>query len=102
MLNLNNDNFELETKEGNVILDFWAEWCGPCRMLGPVFESLSEEMSDFKFAKINVDESQELAGKFGVRSIPTVVFLRDGGEIDRFVGALPKDSLKLKIEEVFK
>jgi len=71
-------------------------------MLGPVFEALGEEMKDYKFTKVNVDENQELAGKYGVRGIPTMIFLRDGEEVDRVVGALPKEALKAKIEKIFK
>ncbi|NQU98821.1 thioredoxin [Candidatus Woesearchaeota archaeon] len=102
MIHLTKENFDAETKEGKVIIDFWAEWCGPCRMLGPVFEALGEEMKDYKFTKVNVDENQELAGKYGVRGIPTMIFLRDGEEVDRVVGALPKEALKAKIEKIFK
>lgn len=101
MLELNSINFETETKNGNVIVDFWAEWCGPCKMLGPVFKELSEEMTDVKFAKVDVDENQELAAKAAVRGIPTLVLYKNGAEVSRIVGFLPKDQLKAKIQESF-
>jgi thioredoxin 1 len=102
MLHLNNENFESEIKKGKVIVDFWAEWCGPCKMLGPIFETLSTEMTDIKFAKVNVDEQDELAGKHEIRGIPAMICFKDGVKIDMIVGALPKEMLKAKIEEVFK
>ncbi|MFT4261562.1 MAG: thioredoxin [Candidatus Woesearchaeota archaeon] len=101
MIELNSNNFEKETTSGQVIVDFWAEWCGPCKMLGPIYNELSTEMDGIKFAKVNVDENQELSAKAAVRGIPTMVLYRDGKEISRIVGFLPKDQLKSKIEEAF-
>jgi len=101
MLHLNNENFESEIKEGKVIVDFWAEWCGPCRMVGPVFEGLSEEMTDIKFAKCDVDANQDLSAKYEIRGIPAMICFKDGEKVSMIVGALPKDSLKAKIEEAF-
>ena len=83
-----------------VLVDFWAEWCGPCRMVGPVVEQLSQTMSDkIKVAKLNVDENQEIAMRYGVRSIPSLLLFKAGKEIARTVGAAPKEAYQKFIEE---
>jgi len=83
-----------------VLVDFWAEWCGPCRMVGPAVEQLSKTMSDkIKIAKLNVDENQEIAVKYGVRSIPSLLLFKAGKEIARTVGAAPKEAYQKFIEE---
>jgi thioredoxin 1 len=83
-----------------VLVDFWAEWCGPCRMVGPAVEQLSQTMGDkIKIAKLNVDENQEIAVKYGVRSIPSLLLFKDGKEIARTVGAAPKEAYQKFIEE---
>ena len=87
-------NFEKETQvAGPVIVDFWAPWCNPCRMLAPVLEDLAKDKPDVKVCKVNIDEEQALAERFGVMSIPTVVCLLDGVEKSRSVGLMPKDKL---------
>lgn len=101
MKKLNTENFKDETKEGKVIVDFWAEWCGPCKQLGPIFKDLSEEIEGVTFAKVNVDEQGEVAQEFKVRGIPTMVLFENGKEVDRIVGFVPKESLKQKIEKAF-
>lgn len=73
-----------------VLLDFWASWCGPCRMVGPILDEIAAERSDIKVCKVNVDEQQALAAQFGVMSIPTLVVIKNGQEVNRSVGALPK------------
>jgi len=97
------DNFEQEVlkSEKPVVIDFWAEWCGPCRMFGPDFEDCALEMADdAKFVKINVDESMTLAQKFKVMSIPTVAIVKDGAPVAKKVGALSKKELAEMVKAV--
>jgi thioredoxin 1 len=103
MLELNKDNFEKEVKKSDtpVIVDFWASWCGPCMNLAPIFEEISKGYKGkLKFAKVNVEENQELAGEFSVRGIPCLIVFNKGEEVERIVGALPKDSLKEQIDGI--
>jgi thioredoxin 1 len=86
---------EVTSAKGKVIVDFWAPWCGPCRMVGPELEKLSAEVGDaVKIVKMNVDENPQTAGKFGVMSIPTLILFTDGKLVTQLVGARPKDELK--------
>ncbi len=85
------DNFASETSNGVSLIDFWAEWCGPCRMMSPIIDDLAKEYEGrVKIGKINVDEEMELAENFGVSSIPTLVIMKDGHEVKRFVGLTQK------------
>ncbi len=103
MLELNKTNFEKEINENSfLILDAWASWCAPCRAMSPIFEELSKEMKNIKFAKLNVDENTEIASKLGIMSIPTFIIFKDGSEVDRIIGANSKAVMKSKIETIIK
>jgi thioredoxin len=95
---LTDANFRSTIASGAFVVDFWAAWCGPCRMIAPVIEQLARERSDVRFAKLNVDANPRTAGDFRVQSIPLLVFFRDGTEVGRLVGAVPKPQIEAAIE----
>ena len=96
IVNINENNFEKEVVKSSLpcLIDFWAEWCGPCKNLAPILEEISDELKEkVKIGKINIDDNQELAAKFSIRSIPTMILFKDGNSIDTKVGLPPKKEL---------
>jgi thioredoxin 1 len=102
ILTLTDADFDAQVKaQPLIVVDFWAEWCGPCRMVAPVLEELANEYSDrLTVGKVNVDENRQTAARFGVRSIPTLMFFRDGSRVDQVIGAHPKATIKAKIDQL--
>ncbi len=94
-IKVTNDNFETVVLQTNkpVLIDFYAAWCGPCRMVSPLVDEIAEENSDYQICKVDVDEAPELAQKFGVMSIPTLVVWKDGKVVTQNVGAVPKNTI---------
>ncbi len=102
VINLNKNNFETEVikSKGVVLVDFYAQWCGPCKMTGPILEQLAEEVENVKFTKVDVDQNQELSSRYQVFSIPTFFIFKDGQVINQFVGALGKEGFLAEINKV--
>ena len=94
-ITITNANFEEEVIKSDkpVLLDFWATWCGPCMMLGPIVKEIADERSDIKVGKVNVDDEPALANMFGIQSIPTLVYFKDGKAVDNSVGYVPKEKI---------
>lgn len=101
-LNLANFEEEVLKSEGLILVDFWAEWCGPCKMMGPILEELAKEFEgkSIKIAKCNVDDNNELAQKYEIMSIPAFKVFKNGNVIDEWVGAQPKEALKQRLEKL--
>ena len=102
VLEFTDQNFESEVLQSNspVVVDFWAEWCGPCKAIAPVIDELSEEyLNRVKFGKVNVDFNQQTAMKYGIRSIPSLLFINNGSVVNQIIGSVPKDSIIKILEE---
>ncbi len=99
-LTLTTDNHDETIKDGIVLIDFWAQWCGPCRMFAPVYEQASDQHTDITFAKVDTEQERELAGRYGIRSIPTLVIYRDGIPVFGQPGAVPANVLEDLISQV--
>jgi thioredoxin 1 len=99
-MELTDNNFKDETKEGLVLVDFWAPWCGPCRMVSPVIEDLAKDyQGKVKVGKVNVDDNQQTAMSFRVMSIPTVILFKDGQPVETMIGAMPKGNYQARLEK---
>ena len=98
IIKVTNDNFnEIKDSKYTVLIDFYADWCGPCRMLGPVLDEIASEKNDIAIGKVNVDNDRELANSFGIRSIPTMIIFKNGVEVDRMVGFFNKDNILARL-----
>ena len=101
-LQITDDSFrELITGDKPVVIDFWAEWCGPCRMLGPIIEELAEQYEDNAIiGKMNVDENDEIPAEYGIRNIPSVLFFKNGELVDKYIGVAAKNLLEEKLKAI--
>jgi thioredoxin 1 len=100
-IELNNNNFEATVKDGVSLVDFWAPWCGPCRMIAPVIEELANDFDGkANICKVNTDDEQDLAVKFGIRSIPTILFMKNGELVDTITGASSKEAITEKLNKL--
>jgi len=99
---LSEDNFKQMTSKGKAVVDFYADWCGPCQTMKPIFEKVSSELKGINFFKVNVDECAETSQLYGVRSIPTILFMKDGKEVERILGVLYDEEFKKKVQDVLK
>jgi thioredoxin len=101
MHELTMDDFQSTIGSGLTVVDFWAPWCAPCKMFAPIFEQSAQEHPEVKFAKLNTDAHPEIAQQLGIRGIPTLIFFRDGQEVSRVSGAMPKMQFETELKDAF-
>ena len=99
---VNNEELNELKKEGNLVVDFFADWCGPCKMLGPVMETVAEAYPEVTFVKVNVDDEPELAESYGIMSIPSVFMLKDGEVVKQFLGVQQEAAIRQMLDEAYK
>lgn len=95
VLDLDQSNFDHTVSQGLVLVDFWAEWCGPCKSMHPIFDRMSKKYRHIKFARVNVDRSQDISMRFGVQSIPTFIMFRNGQPVDKMIGAVGEPGIHM-------
>ena len=93
LLHFDEQNFENEVAQGKTLVDFYADWCGPCQMLSPIIEEIASECDDVKVGKLNIDDARDIAIRYGVQSIPTLILFKDGEPVKTLVGYRPKDAI---------
>ncbi|MFQ8705126.1 MAG: thioredoxin [Thomasclavelia sp.] len=98
---LNSNEFDSAIASGIVLVDFYADWCGPCKMLAPVLDGIAEKMTQVDFYKINVDTSSDIAGRYGVQAIPNLIIFKDGKAVDQITGFVPENEIVKRIENLF-
>jgi thioredoxin 1 len=103
IVHLDSNTFDNFIKSHKVaVIDFWAEWCAPCIILAPIIEELAKDYPQVGFGKVNSDENQDIAARYGVMSLPTVIFFKDGEPIDEVIGAVPREEIEIRIKELLK
>jgi len=100
VIELTKENFDSEIKKGVTVVDLWASWCFPCKKLSPIIEELSNEVKQVRFAKLNVDENEDIATRYGIMGLPTIILFKNGNDVGRVVGFFDKDALKKKFRDI--
>ena len=100
LINLNDEKFDDLVSKGIVVVDFYANWCGPCKILEPIIEKLSQEIDDVKFIKVDVDKHEEIARIYGIMSIPTLIFFKNGKQVNKHIGLISYEQVKKIVDEI--